>query len=353
MASIERKVIGGVDTHSGTHHGAVLDAVTGQVLGDRQFDATGIGYRQLLAWLHEHGTIDGVGVEGAGCYGAGLARHLLAQQVTVHEVPRPDRTLRRSAGKSDPIDAVAAARAVLAGTATAIPKTGTGPVEAIRAIHLTRQSAVRARTTAINQLKALLLTAPESLRTQLHSLSTTQQVRHCASLRPHPDQLATPLNATKTSLRRLAHRIGNLNDEITDADTELDHLTTTNAPTLRALPGVGPTVAAQLLITCGDNPHRLHSDAAFARLVGAAPLPASSGRTDRHRLNRGGDRQANRALYTITLSRLRYHQETRDYANRRTTEGLTKKEIIRCLKRYLCRDILTAIKTDLTTLDGT
>lgn len=353
MTSIDRKVIGGVDTHSKTHHGAVLDAVTGQVLGDREFDATTGGYRQLLAWLRRHGQIDGVGVEGTGCYGAGLTRHLLAEQVTVHEVPRPDRTLRRQHGKSDPIDAIAAARTVLAGTATAIPKTGTGPVEAIRAVHLARHSAVKARTAAINQLKALLVTAPGPLRTQLQPLTGTALITTCAAFRPDPTPIGDPTWATKTALRRLARRIHQLTEEITDADTDLDHLTSTHAPTLRAQPGVGPTVAAQLLITCGDNPHRLRSDATFARLVGAAPIPASSGQTERHRLHRGGDRQANRALFTICLSRLRYHQPTRDYAQRRTTEGLSKKEIIRCLKRYLCRDILAAIKTDLNTLAET
>jgi transposase len=330
-----------------------LDAVTGRVLGDREFDATTGGYRQVLAWLARHGQIEGVGIEGTGCYGAGLTRHLLDQRVTVHEVPRPDRTLRRQHGKSDPIDAIAAARTVLAGTATAIPKTGTGPVEAIRAVHLARTSAVKARTAAVNQLKALLVTAPGPLRTQLQTLTSTALITTCAAFRPDPTPIGDPTWATKTALRRLARRIGHLTTEIKDADTDLDRLTTTYAPTLRSMTGVGPDVAAQLLITCGDNPHRLRNDAAFARLCGAAPIPASSGQTERHRLHRGGDRQANRALFTICLSRLRHHQPTRDYAERRTTEGLSKKEILRCLKRYICRDILTAIKTDLKTLAET
>lgn len=353
MTSVDRKVIGGVDTHSLTHHAAVLDAVTGRVLGDREFAATPAGYRQLEGWLRRHGQVEGVGVEGTGCYGAGLTRYLLDQQVTVHEVPRPSRVVRRQQGKSDPIDAIAAARAVLSGTATAIPKIGTGPVEAIRMIHLTRNGAVKARTAAINQLKAVLLTAPAPLRARLTPLSTATLIDTCQALRPDPDRTADPTEATKTTLRRLARRIDQLTEEITDADTDLDHLTATAAPTLRALPGVGPAVAAQLLITCGDNPHRLRNDATFARLAGAAPIPASSGQTHRHRLHRGGDRQANRALYTITLCRLRHDPRTRTYAERRTTEGLTKKEIIRCLKRYLCRDILTAIKTDLNSLAET
>lgn len=353
MTSIRTNVIGGVDTHSRTHHAAVLDATTGRVLGDRQFAVSPTGYRLLLEWLRRHGQLVAVGVEGTGCYGAGLTRHLLDQQVTVHEVPRPDRTLRRGQGKSDPIDAIAAARAVIAGTASAVPKSGTGPVEAIRSVHLARTSAVKARTAAINQLKAVLLTAPAPLRARLTPLTTPTLIDTCAALRPEATTLTDPVEATKTALRRLARRIGQLTEEITDADTDLDRLTATTAPTLRALPGVGPTVAAQLLITCGDNPHRLGSDAAFARLVGAAPIPASSGQTTRHRLHRGGDRQANRALFTITLCRLRHDPRTRAYAQRRTAEGLSKKEIIRCLKRYLCRDILAAIKTDLPTLDGT
>jgi transposase len=353
MASIDRKVIGGVDTHSSTHHAAVLDAVTGQVLGDQQFPATPAGYRQVLAWLRRHGQIDGVGVEGTGCYGAGLTRHLLNEHITVHEVPRPGRTLRRQMGKSDPIDAVAAARTVIAGQALAIPKTSTGPVEAIRMIHLTRESAVKARTAAINQLKALIVTAPEPLHTQLAGLTNPTLISTCAAFRPDPTKAGDPTWAAKTTLRRLAHRIGALTAEIKQATTELDTLTTTYTPTLRAQPGVGPDVAAQLLITCGDNPHRLRTDAAFARLCGAAPIPASSGQTSRHRLHRGGDRQANRALFTIALSRLAHHPATRAYAQRRTTEGLTKKDILRCLKRYICRDILTAIKTDLNTLAET
>ena len=353
MTSIERKVIGGVDTHALTHHAAVLDAVTGGVLGDRQFPATAAGYRHLLGWLRRHGQLDAVGVEGAGCYGAGLTRHLLGQQVPVHDVPRPDRTVRRGQGKSDPIDAICAARAVLAGQGLAIPKIGTGPVEAIRMIHLARNGAVKTRTAAINQLKSVLVTAPAPIRARLAPLGTAALIDTCKTLRPDPTTLTDPAEATKTTLRRLARRIGQLTDEIADADADLDHLTASTAPTLRAQPGVGPTVAAQLLITCGDNPHRLRNDAAFARLIGVAPIPASSGQTRRHRLHRGGDRQANRALYTITLCRLRHDPRTRDYAQRRTTEGLTKKEIIRCLKRHICRDILTAIKTDLKTLAET
>lgn len=348
-----RKVIGGVDTHSLTHHAAVLDAVTGEVLSDRQFEATEVGYRRLLGWFNSQGELVAVGVEGAGCYGAGLARFLARSQVQVHDVPRPDRTVRRRQGKTDPIDAVCAARKVIAGESLAIPKTGIGPVEAIRAIHLARNGAVKARVAAVNQLHALLVTAPAPLRAQLQPLTGVALVAACAALRPAAGKLDDPLCATKVGLRRLAHRIQTLTEEISDADTDLDHLTARCAPTLRNLPGVGPTVAAQLLITCGDNPHRLRSDASFARLTGAAPIPASSGQTRRHRLHRGGDRQANRALYTICLTRLRHHQPTRDYTQRRTTEGLNKKEIIRCLKRYICREVLTAIKTDLATLDAT
>jgi transposase len=330
-------VTGGVDTHGQTHHAAVIDQV-GRHLADREFPTTPGGYRALLAWLRGYGRLVRVGVEGTGAYGAGLLRHLRAEQVPVVEVDRPDRRTRRRQGKSDPIDAYAAARAALSGAAGGAPKDRDGRVEAIRALRVARRSAVKARTQAMNQLRALLVTAPAGLREQLRQLSPTTLIGTCAGLRPGPD-LADPTHAVKTALRRLARRHQQLSDEITDADADLKTLLTAAAPQLLQLPGVGIEVAGQLLTTAGDNPHRLHSDAAFAHLCGAAPIPASSGRTHRHRLNRGGDRAANNALHTIALTRLRYHENTRDYATRRTQEGLSKKEIIRCLKRYIAREI--------------
>lgn len=341
MTSSAARVTGGVDTHGQTHHAAALDEL-GRPLGDREFPTTPAGYAALLKWLQGHGAVLSVGVEGTGSYGAALTRHLQHRAVPVVEVNRPDRSARRAHGKSDPLDAYAAARAALAGTASGTPKTRDGNVEAIRVLRLARSSAVKSRTQTVNQLKALLVTAPAELREQLRELSTGALLSTCARLRPGHD-LTDPAQATKTALRRLARRHQHLSAEITEADVELHALLQAAAPALLALHGVGPEVAGQLLITAGDNVQRLHSEAAFAHLCGVAPVPASSGRTRRHRLNRGGDRAANKALYTVVLGRLRHHQPTRDYAARRTTEGLSKPEIIRCLKRYVAREIYTAL----------
>ena len=342
MTNLTTAVTGGVDTHGQTHHAAVLDHL-GRELGDREFPTTPSGYRALLSWLRGHGQLERVGVEGTGTYGAALSRHLRAAGVEVVEVDRPDRKARRAQGKSDPLDAYSAARATLAGRATGAPKARDGRVEAIRALRVARSSAVKARSQTTNQLKALLVTAPAELREQLRGLTTTALIATCARLRPTGD-VASPEHATKTALRRLARRHQFLSEEISDADAELHTLVTAAAPRLIALPGVGTEVAGQLLTTVGDNPDRLHSEAAFAHLCGVAPIPASSGRTRRHRLNRGGDRAANNALYVVVLGRLRYDQRTRAYAARRTTEGLSKPEIIRCLKRFVARELYNALQ---------
>jgi len=337
MTNIEGPVTGGVDTHGQTHHAGVIDQV-GRQLADSEFPTTPAGYRALLAWLRGQGQLERVGVEGTGAYGAALARYLRGQGVVIVEVDRPDRKTRRVKGKSDPIDAYAAARAAVSGPASGSPKTRHGRVEAIRALRLVRRSAVKARTQAINQLKSLLVTGSADLREQLRPLGPAALVDACARLRPGAD-LTDPAIAAKTALRRLAARIRALGAEIAEADRELDPLVTAAAPRLVAMMGVGPEVAGQLLVTAGDNPGRLRSEAAFAHLCGVAPIPASSGRIDRHRLNRGGDRAANSALYTIVLCRLRYHPATQAYAARRTEQGLSKPEIIRCLKRYVLREV--------------
>ena len=336
-------VTGGVDTHGHTHHAAVLDHL-GRQLGDREFPASPSGYAALLAWLRGFGDLERVGVEGTGTYGVGLARRLRAAGVVVVEVDRPDRRARRGKGKSDPLDAYAAARAALSGAASTTPKRRDGQVEAIRALRVARSSAVKARTQATNQIKALLVAGPEQLREQLRHLSTAAMIAACAKLRPGAD-LSSAEQATKLALRRLARRHQQLSKEIREADHDLDQLIGQAAPTLLALPGVGTEVAGQLLTTAGDNPERIVSEAAFAHLCGAAPIPASSGRTHRHRLNRGGDRNANRALYVVVLGRLRYDPRTRAYVERRTHEGLSKPEIIRCLKRYVAREIYQSLPT--------
>lgn len=338
------EVFGGVDTHLDTHTAAAIDQV-GRVLGTQQFPATKAGYAALLAWLRGHGRLDRVGVEGTGAYGAGLAHLLRDEHVTVVEVDRPNRKTRRFQGKSDPIDAIQAARTALAADRTGIPKQRDGRVEALRNLRVARRSAVEQRADTQRQIKSLIVTAPDQVRAQLRALSTTTLITTCANLRPDRADAATPATAVKLALRSLARRHQQLTTEITDLDNLLEALVTAINPALTAVHGVGLDTAGQLLVTAGDNHERLTSEAAFAMLCGTAPIPASSGKTTRHRLNRGGDRQANAALYRVVLTRLRWDQKTRDYMQRRTTEGLSKKEIIRCLKRYVARELYQFIIT--------
>lgn len=338
-------VVGGVDTHRDTHTAVSLDQL-GRRLGSKTFPTDQRGLAALVTWLDSYGPISAIGVEGTGSYGAGLARHLQTRNIDVFEVERPLRTRSQRKGKSDPIDAEAAARAVQAGTACAVPKTRNAAVECIRALRVARNGAVKAHTAAINSLRQLVITAPASLSDQLRTLTATQLVNTCARFRPGTD-LTHPVTATKHALRQIAQRCQHLRAEITQTDRQLHHLVSQTAPHLLAVHGVGVQAAAQLLATAGDNPGRLHSDAAFAALCGASPIPASSGHTNRHRLNRGGDRAANSALHMIALSRMSNHPATRNYVARRTTEGKTKKEIIRCLKRYIARELLPIIQSDL------
>jgi len=334
-------VVGGVDTHSQTHHAAVIDDL-GREVSDCEFPATAAGYEALAGWLRSFGELTLAGVEGTSSYGAGLARYLCQAGVSVVEVDRPDRRARRAHGKSDPIDAYAAARAALSATCTTVPKTGEGIVEAIRVLRVTRRSAVKARTQTTNQLKSLLVTAPSEVRERLAGLKTLALVQACARLRTS-GSASDPLQALKVALRRLARRHQHLTTEIKDADAELHSLVATAAPGTTDLLGVGVEVAGQLLTTVGDNPQRMRSQAAFAHLCGVAPIPASSGKTRRHRLNRGGDRAANNALYTVVPTRLRLDERTHRYVARRTTEGLSQREIIRCLQRHVARELYQAL----------
>ncbi len=296
MSEQECEVIVGVDTHADTHTAAVIDA-HGRALGHQQFTADPDGYRALLAWARGFGSIRTVGIEGTGSYGVGLFQHLIDHGVDVLEVDRPNRKMRRLRGKSDAVDAEAAARAVLAGTATTVPKARNGMVETLPAIKTARGSAVRAHTAAKNALLSLSRTAPEPLRSQLRGLAGSRLVKVAASLRPGFD-MTNPVTGAKLALRRLARRCQHLALEIREADLDLEILREA-APVLLEQFGVGPVTAAQLLVTAGDNPERIRSERAFAILCGAAPISASSGRTDRHRLNRGGDRQANYALHML------------------------------------------------------
>jgi transposase len=334
-------VIGGVDTHAEVHVAAVLDSTTGRRLGVESFPADTAGYDALRQWLEAFGAIDAVGVESTGAWGAGLARHLRAAGVRVIEVDRPDRKTRRLEGKSDPVDAEAAARAVLSGRATGIPKSNDGPVEAIRALDIVCHGATKDRTRAINQFKALTVTAPADLRERFTAVSFKQQLAVARRFRnDSEDPVTTHL---RFALKQLARKIAFLDDQITELETRMNDLAGQAFPALAGVFGVGPHVAAQLLATAGDNPDRLHSEAAFAKLCAACPIPASSGKTQRHRLNRGGDRRANNALYTIVLVRMRHDPRTRAYVTRRHTEGKTRPEIIRCLKRFVAREIYNTI----------
>jgi transposase len=344
VAAAGVEVVGGVDTHRDTHTAAVIDQ-TGRMLGHQTFPATGDGYRQLLGWLRDHGTVTLVGVEGTGAYGAGLARYLHDERVAMVEVDRPDRRSRRARGKSDPFDAEAAARAALGRVATGHPKTRDGGVEALRVLRVARCSARDQRADCMRQIKALIVTAPPALRERLQTLTKAKLVKTCAGLRPDTAHLGDPEQAAKVALRSLARRHHALTAEITDLDALIAPLVNVLNPHLTQLSGVGPDTAGQLLVTAGDNPHRIHSEAAFAMLCGVAPIPASSGQTHRHRLNRGGDRQANSALHRIVISRLQHDPRTRAYLTRRTTQGLSKKDIIRCLKRLIAREIYYILRT--------
>lgn len=341
-------VTGGVDCHQRTHHAAALDHA-GRLLGDAEFPATQGGYQALLAWLQTFGTIVAVGVESTGAYGAGLTRSLRAAGVTVVEVNQPHPHTRSRRGKTDAVDAEAAARKVISGEATVIPKDTTGAVEAIRQLQVARHSAVKARSAALCQLGELLTTAPAAVReTVTRQRKTLEgQATVCARLRPDMTRLDDPGQAARFALRGVAQRIVALRREIAAYDTHLDALIADVAPATSALLGVGTHHTAQLLVTAGQNIDRLHSDGAFAHLCGADPIPASSGKTIRHRLNPGGDRDANRALHMIAVVRLRYCERTRAYAERRRAEGKTNKEILRCLKRYIARQVYRTLVADL------
>lgn len=354
-------VTGGVDSHADVHVAAVIDQV-GRELGDRAFPTTPDGYRALLAWLRSFGPLAMVGVEGTGSYAAGLTRMLMAAAVPVVEVNRPDRRARRMDGKSDPIDAYAAARAALSGRASATPKDRTGTVEMIRNLRVAKRGAVKARTAAWNQLHAVITTAPDGLRDQLRGLKGAALLDTCTGLRPNRGPAPTrrgnatrrlngtltdPTAATKATVRSIARRIRSLEAEVAALEDDLTPLVKATAPTLLELQGVGIDVAGQLLVTVGDNPDRMRSEAAFAHLCGVAPIPASSGRVQRHRLNRGGDRHANHALWIMATTRLRCDPQTRAYHDRRAQAQHSNKDIVRSLKRVLARHVHRALMADL------
>jgi transposase len=344
IACTVEEVIVGVDTHRDTHAAVLLD-VLGRHVAAETFPATRRGARALLAWARQHGTVRRAGVEGTGSFGAGLTRVLRTEGIEVIEVTRAARIGGRHRGKNDTRDAEAAARSVLSGQATAEPKARDGLVESIRVLRNTRASAVKARTQAILHLKNLIVTAPDELREALGGLTTKQLVERCT--RMHRGPLDSSLHATRIAMRSLARRHRDLNDEIAELDKLLAVLVAQAAPRLLKQPGIGPEIAARLLLVAGDNPTRLRNDAALAALCGASPIEASSGKTIRHRLNRGGDRQGNSALWLIANNRMIHDARTRDYVARRTEEGKGTKEIRRCLMRHVARSVFPLLIADL------
>jgi transposase len=332
----QRPVTGGVDTHLEVHVAAVVDEVGG-VLGIESFPTTESGYAQLVAWLGSFGPVQRVGVEGTGSYGAGLARHLASARLDVVEVDRPNRQARRRAGKSDPLDAVSAARAALSGSSKGLPKSRNGNVEAIRVLMVARRSAIDERITSLNQLRHICMTSEEPIRQRFEGLTPIQLTKEaCALRRRRADAVRY---ATLVTIRTLGQRVRSLQVETRELDAALKPLITATAPGLLGVFGVGFETAGRLLVAAGDNPERLRSEAAWARLCGVAPIPASSGKTIRHRLSRGGDRQANSALYRVMVTRIAHDQTTRDYVARRLAEGKTMGEIGRILKRYIAREV--------------
>ena len=337
MGEADQIIYGGVDTGRDVHVAAVVDGV-GRVLGSESFAVEESGYRRMVTWFESRGQLVRVGVEGTGSYGAGLARYLTEMNIEVVEVNRPNRQLRRQrGGKTDSVDAEAAARAAASGEATAVPKSGDGPVECIRMLWVVRRSAVKARTQAANQIHALVVTAPEPLKHQLKGMNLKARVKTCARFRPGTDHTTTAY--AKRALQHLARRYQALDVEIAQLEAEIRRLCAQANPALLATEGVGPDTAAALLVAAGDNPKRMKSERSFAALCGASPVQASSGRTLRHRLNRGGNRQANNALWRIATTRMRTDAATKAYVARRKAEGKKKKEIIRCLKRHIAREI--------------
>lgn len=336
-------VVIGVDTHKHIHVAAVMDSIGGILATSTISTDTG-GFKQLLEWASSFGKVIAFGIEGTGSYGAGLTSFVRHGHKVI-EVSRPDRRLRRLNGKSDTLDAENAARSVLAGSATAVPKTADGVVEMIRQLKVAHDTAVKNRTGAMITLKAMLVHASEELRRETARKTQKMIARHCASLRPR--ELASPEDANRHALKSIAKRWTVLNYEITELEEMIEKLVLQRAPHLLDEFGIGVDTAAEILIVAGDNPERIRSEAAFAKLAGISPVPTGSGMTSgKHRINHGGHRQLNAAIYRTVIVRMRFHEPTIAYVARRTTEGKSKRDIIRCLKRYVIREVYHLVKTD-------
>ena len=332
-----RPITGGVDTHLDVHVAAALD-VNGGVLGVESFPTTTIGFVELHAWLSGFGSLCRVGVEGTGAYGAGLARFLRTTGTEVIEVDRPNRQARRRDGKSDTVDAIEAARAALSGRAHGVAKSADGNVEAIRVLLVADRSGRDVRIRLLNQLRHLGFTAPDELRERFRGAPVAVLAETAAALRPSPNRDRVTY-ATKLAMQTLGRRVLDIEADNARLHDELADVVAKTAPSLVALHGVGTHTAAVLLVAAGDNADRIRSEAAFAHLCGVAPIQASSGKTTRHRLNRGGNRQANHALWRIVFTRMSSDPRTRAYVQRRTIEGRSTREIMRVLKRYVAREV--------------
>jgi transposase len=337
-------LIAGVDTHIDTHTLAILTA-TGGVLLTATFSADRRGYSALIAQLHQAGGIAIVGVEGTNSYGAGLARALATAGYTVKEVLRPTRQVRRMHGKSDSIDAIEAARTVIADHGTSEAKDSNTPAEALRCLLTARTQLIRSITALGNCIRSLLTTAPEEVRAKYRELPTPTLIKRLAACRPGK-QIDCPRKAVLYAMQQQAQICEEARRKADQLERQMQSILSANYPQVLAVYGAGAVVAAQLVVTAGGNPHRVRDEAAFASLCGVAPIPASSGRTNRHRLNRGGDRRANSALHRIALIRMRHDERTREYVARRKHEGKSTKEIMRCLKRAIAREAYRALTSE-------
>lgn len=335
------QVIVGVDTHKANHIAVAINT-HGARLGITTIPATGKGYRDLEIWASKFGHVRAFGIEGTGSYGAGLSRVLLAKGHNVLDIMRPNRQLRYLHGKSDSLDAESAARSVLSGQAMVQAKAQTGSSEMIRHLKIARDSAVKAKSQAMITLKTLIINAPAELRDTLDQIrGPISLVRHIAALRP--GEISSPLASAKAAMRAIARRWLTLHEEIQAHEQELERLVRAKAPELMKSFGISTMTVAEMLILIGDNPERIRSEAALAKMCGVCPIPASSGKTNRMRLNRGGNRQANAAIYRVAIVRMRDDAQTKAYATKRTADGKTRREIVRCIKRYLVREIYRAL----------
>jgi transposase len=336
-------IVAGVDTHKDLHVAAVVDAHD-RFIASEYFASTRQGYKKMLAWMQSFGAIDRVGIECTGTYGAGLLRYLQAADVTVMEVTAPDKVDRRRRGKDDMLDAINAAHAAFSGVRTVTPKSRNGMIESLRVLKSCRKTAVSARRVALQLIQNNIVSAPDQLREQLRAMPRMQLIRTLAASRPDLAACRDVTSAYRIALKSLGRRYLELHDEIADLDTMIAALVDDLAPDLIARPAIGYETAAQLLLTAGDNVERLHSEAGFAALCGVSPVPASSGKIQRHRLNRGGDRAANSALHIIAIGRLRLDPRTQAYVAKRLSQGNSKLEAIRCLKRYIAREVFYSIR---------